>query len=202
MSNNTKPQATAVYDLVSALAKRGRGFTDARNGVIAHLLTTGVAQADIVKGTGVDKGDVSRIAGYLRKGNKGKTSAQLTNSAKRLTVGSINPDDFGSITAAATLGSLLQRERVQASTKDKGTATQGTEDKGTATKGTTQPVADTLEAIREGVYAFSLTATDADFKRLEVALTEAMRQGRIDHKRSLSGKAPQGIATESAEVAA
>lgn len=60
MSENT----TSV---VANWAAQGRKFTDARNAGVAHLLATGVKASIIVSETGLDKGDVSRIAKMVKE---------------------------------------------------------------------------------------------------------------------------------------
>lgn len=65
-SKQTTVRPSDTLHLVTTAARLGRQFTDARNGLIAYHLAHGVTQADLVKSTGVDKGDVSRIAGMLK----------------------------------------------------------------------------------------------------------------------------------------
>lgn len=63
MSKATTPtvRPTDTVHLITTAARLGRRFTDARNALIAFHLAHGITQADLVKSTGVDKGDVSRI---------------------------------------------------------------------------------------------------------------------------------------------
>lgn len=51
---------------IAQWAAQGRTFTDARNAGVAHLIATGVKQAVIVSETGLDKGDVSRVAKLVK----------------------------------------------------------------------------------------------------------------------------------------
>jgi hypothetical protein len=52
---------------IAQWAAQGRTFTDARNAGVAHLIATGVKQATIVSETGLDKGDVSRVAKLVKE---------------------------------------------------------------------------------------------------------------------------------------
>jgi hypothetical protein len=58
-------ESKPVVNVTESIARAhglGRQYTDARNAMIAHALLTGVKAVTIVKETGVDKGDVSRIS--------------------------------------------------------------------------------------------------------------------------------------------
>jgi hypothetical protein len=96
---------TSITTAIRDAAVQGRTFTNARNALIGHALLTGVKQVTIVNESGVDKGDVSRINGMIKK----LTPAQA-NKLKKLTVPeAITPD---SVTPWAAFGdSYLTRKR-------------------------------------------------------------------------------------------
>lgn len=102
------------FALIGSLSGRGRDFTRARNAYIAREALLGTKQADVVKGSGVDKGDVSRIF---------KQAADLPKSGKvRKGILSLNPSSvdverFATIVDAVELGKSFERTNKGASGK-------------------------------------------------------------------------------------
>ncbi len=92
--------------LLKVIAERGRAFTDARNAVIAHLLSVDVSQKTIVDESGVDKGDVSRVNKVLQ----GLKPAQQ-KALKGLNLGTLDVNDLDSMAAAVKLGTLFRRQK-------------------------------------------------------------------------------------------
>lgn len=181
-----QPNGKTVRDgmqIIRDLHARGRAFTNARNGVVAHFLATGNKQADIVTATGLDKGDVSRIAGYLNKGNNGKTGEQLTRAAKRLTVNGIDVDTFETIAGAARLGADLVRIRAAKTTPGAKTTPAGTGDTTPAvepkTLGTSEDVSDLIALHAENVFDAYVSLTGDDRRRYAAAIADALRNAEI-----------------------
>lgn len=112
MSEAKKPAAgTEVFPLIVTLDAYGRRYTDVRNATLAHVVWSGVKQADIVKATGIDKGNLSRVVkafNALDKSNKTRRGIQsLDLTALAASVGDATSDV---VVHAATLGSNLRRK--------------------------------------------------------------------------------------------
>lgn len=97
-----------VPQLVRTLDGYGRRYSDARNALVAHLVATGVKQTDIVTETGLDKGDVSRIAKVVNN------NATAKSSAKRISLGGLDPESPSTLSKVAKVGeTYFRRAKVQ-----------------------------------------------------------------------------------------
>jgi hypothetical protein len=120
-------QGTNVTGLIATLYGRGRSFTDARNTLIAHVLSTGVRASVIIAESGVDKGDVSRIANALAdmKASKATTTiGKAYKSVASLDVSTIDVDTFATVEAIALIGATYFR-RIKRATGATGGAAAG-----------------------------------------------------------------------------
>lgn len=93
---------------IKLAADRGRSFTDCRNALIAQALIRGAKQSEIVAGTGVDKGDVSRIAKMVGE----MTKAASTRFAGSIVLAELNLDDFDAVATIAKAGQRFRRVKV------------------------------------------------------------------------------------------
>lgn len=120
----TKP-VTNGTTLIAVLNGYGRRYTQVRNAVIAHLLTTDVKQSVIVKESKVDKGDVSRIASIVAELGK-RTKAYKSIQALDLSAISAHADNPTSavILAAQAIGATLVRVKVSTGTRAASTPTE------------------------------------------------------------------------------
>lgn len=109
--------------LLSAVAAKGRAYTDARNSIVAHLLSIGVSQKVIVTEGGIDKGDVSRVNKVVAT----LTPAQI-KKIKGLKVADMSADDTATLTDAITLGTLFRRNKPVAGASKPATKSETGED--------------------------------------------------------------------------
>ena len=180
---------------VAFAAAQGRKFTDARNALIAYgVLVLEVSQADMVRETGVDKGDVSRVV------KQAKASPDALAALKSL-------DRMGErdkrINAAAPLGEAFlrrpKRERVEPAAPEAPKGGSLKPDHGNIVHGDeSDPVFDAVAAV----YPVALALTDEGRDRLALVLADALRQAKIDARRIAAGREPQGFTVPAVEVAA
>lgn len=106
--------------LIALAATRGRQFTDVRNALIAHALAGGTKQSAIVAGSGVDKGDVSRIAKVVAEWSPRKVSAFRAS----IVLADVALDDMQAVAALSTKGQAFRR--VKSAPANKGTTNAAT----------------------------------------------------------------------------
>lgn len=107
------------FAVIGSLSGRGRDYTRARNAYIAREALLGTKQADVVKGSGVDKGDVSRLfKSALALPKSGKVRKQVL----ALNPSSVDVDRYASIIDAVALGTSFERVKVNTPKGGKGDA--------------------------------------------------------------------------------
>lgn len=175
----TKDIRLLVTDAIRA-GERGRKYTDARNAYVAYgVIALEMAQADLVRETGLDKSDVSRVVKQAKAIDGFMAAlAALDRSGK--------PDARD--TAAAALGAQFLRRTRKTSSKPGEGETTG-EGESNATTGKPSTTGETFDIVAAAYDAILNAATDKQREALVAAVTEAMRTAVIDAKRALEGKA-------------
>ena len=149
MANTKKTQGTNITALIATMADRGRKFTDGRNALIAHALSTGVKPSVIVEESKVDKGDISRIAKRLSELKASKPTTREGKAYKvilALDISTLDVDRFDSLSVAIEAGSFFRRVKnvtgaSGGSAKGKG---QGAVDKSSAGEGESEDMQATV----------------------------------------------------------
>ena len=181
-----------VVTAIKGLIARGNAYTFATKAAIAHVLATEFADGKVKRGvasklatdTGMNKGDVSRIARILTDDSKARRAA--------MGVDVLHIDDNeATLAAAVKVGELFKRETVNGKkVKNDGTVT---ENEGTVTKSADKSESvDTLALIDEWLR----TATPKQYAARVAAITALLAQ--VDSDRATA----QAESDAQAEIAA